>query len=621
MERVMSKKIKSRFAIHIEDVLCASIAAILGSVISPYGYILTFLYVSYSYLRNQRESVIVVFFVLISALSRGVLPAYLYALGFASFLVIVHILKLLNRNLYEWMPYITTVVVIPFSIQGFGMDRKAIILVVLAFTIMQLVCEEYSWIRKSYVLAESMYGIVIFSIYLLLAELLPAYQEIILIAMFIGITFICSKETTCILAISSYFLIPIKDPSWLLFLCAIAVFRENKKVTFLLLLGSVFWLGQTIPEYIFIAICTCALFVSNRKKIPILANTPQQLENRLPENGILKRQMQNYASIFQSLSQYYAQVNDVQSEILSNMSTALQYNADVIRKIDGLDNDKLRLQRAMEGYQYDVASFLMEEPKEGHIHIELDIRNIKRNEIRTTLLPLLEVLLHRNLEVESIHNRRFSSGYHRIVITDSIPFEIESYAESVKNSYTSSGDTFSIFRFRQSVVCMISDGMGNGDKAAESSRIITNIFQRMMVSGIPQDSAIRCINKLIQSDTYATLDVVCFNNSQGVAYISKSAACPTLLLRGKEVFEISGNSLPVGIISQMQPDCFQIELQKDDEYLLISDGIEMSEVNEWLALRKYESVRKDVDLFKEILKKTRRKDDSTIVLARIIDKH
>ena len=42
-------------------------------------------------------------------------------------------------------------------------------------------------------------------------------------------------------------------------------------------------------------------------------------------------------------------------------------------------------------------------------------------------------------------------------------------------------------------------------RQAQSSRLITNIFQRMMVSGIPQDSAIKCINKLIQSDTYACL--------------------------------------------------------------------------------------------------------------------
>ena len=111
------------------------------------------------------------------------------------------------------------------------------------------------------------------------------------------------------------------------------------------------------------------------------------------------------------------------------------------------------------------------------------------------------------------------------------PFDIEAYGDSIRNSYTGNGDSYSIFRFRQSMICMISDGMGNGENAARSSRLITSLFQRMIISGIPQDSAIRCINKLIQSDTYATLDVICINRSSGMAYISKSAACPTFLLR------------------------------------------------------------------------------------------
>ena len=72
------------------------------------------------------------------------------------------------------------------------------------------------------------------------------------------------------------------------------------------------------------------------------------------------------------------------------------------------------------------------------------------------------------------------------------------------------------------MICMISDGMGNGENAARSSRLITSLFQRMIISGIPQDSAIRCINKLIQSDTYATLDVICINIFRNQPHVQHS---------------------------------------------------------------------------------------------------
>ncbi|MCB6443408.1 hypothetical protein, partial [Streptococcus salivarius] len=73
-------------------------------------------------------------------------------------------------------------------------------------------------------------------------------------------------------------------------------------------------------------------------------------EYRLSQTSMLKRQMQNYANIFQSLAEYYAQISDVQAELLANMSNALQYNADAIRKIDGYEKDTVRVAKALEGY-------------------------------------------------------------------------------------------------------------------------------------------------------------------------------------------------------------------------------------------------------------------------------
>lgn len=67
----------------------------------------------------------------------------------------------------------------------------------------------------------------------------------------------------------------------------------------------------------------------------------------------------------------------------------------------------------------------------------------------------------------------------------------------------------------------------------------------------------------------------------------------------------------------MQPDCFQVDVKAGDEYLMISDGIYMNEIYKWLNQRTQTSVKADVESFTELLKKTRRKDDSTIVLAKV----
>ncbi|MEG0275359.1 MAG: stage II sporulation protein E, partial [Longicatena sp.] len=77
------------------------------------------------------------------------------------------------------------------------------------------------------------------------------------------------------------------------------------------------------------------------------------------------------------------------------------------------------------------------------------------------------------------------------------------------------------------------------------------------------------------------------------------------------------NALPVGIISQMQPDCFQITCEIEDEYLMVSDGVTIEEIQEWMKKRKRGTVKEDIEIFSEVLRRTQRKDDSTVILARV----
>ena len=47
---------EGKFSIHAEDLACAGISIILGTLASPLSYTLAFLYVSYSYMRTIREA-------------------------------------------------------------------------------------------------------------------------------------------------------------------------------------------------------------------------------------------------------------------------------------------------------------------------------------------------------------------------------------------------------------------------------------------------------------------------------------------------------------------------------------------------------------------------------------
>lgn len=619
MEKAVLGKEKSRYQIQSQDVCCALISMMLGSLATPFAYMLVFVFCALSYIRSTRESTIVVFFTLLTSLARGVLPTYLYALGFTCFFIIVHLVRLLEYNLYEWIALITALLVAPFALQQFGFIKEAVFMPVATYIFMKQACKEFNWIQSRFVLPKSVYAFMVYGFYLLLIEILPQYSDMISWIMLALLGVISDTLTLLLLCILSYLCFSI---SWIHYVMPIVLctIRKEKQLGALLILGLGIYVVKDVNSFLYFLFCLLLLFVKE-EKLPFLAVKESFPEmSRFQDQGLLKRQMLNYASIFHSLSEYYANMSNEESELLSTMAEALRYNADVISKYDSKEKEERRITDTLEGYQYRVDDLQMEEPKEGYMQLHMDISNIKRGEIRTTLKPLMEALLHRNLEIDEIRNRRFFNGFH-ICLSDAIPFLIDAGADSVKNAYTSNGDTFSIFRFRQSMVCMISDGMGNGERAQESSRLITSIFQRMMISGITQDAAIKCINKLIQSDTFATLDVLCFNYALGIAYISKSAACPTFLLRNHKIYEISGNALPVGIVSVMQPDCFRIELMDGDEFVMMSDGIEQQEFYEWMRERHCDSLQEDADIFKEILLKRRRKDDSTFIVTSVNANH
>ena len=75
--------------------------------------------------------------------------------------------------------------------------------------------------------------------------------------------------------------------------------------------------------------------------------------------------------------------------------------------------------------------------------------------------------------------------------------------------------------------------------------------------------------------------------------------------------------MPVGIISAIEPDCFEVALQEGDEFLMISDGITRSEVSAWLSQRKKEDLKEDVAAFSDTLSRQRRKDDSTLIAIKV----
>lgn len=622
MEKTMKEShtaVKSFTLFRIEDVVIASFALVVGIVEQPYAIAFVLSYLSYIYIRRKKESKIAVVFMVLASLVHGFEAAYSYMLVIAIYFICIQVCVLLEKSVVRCLPWICVGCAAPYLLI---MSRDyRLICAILLFLLLHMVFiqDNIHWINKRFILHKSMYTMLLLAMAFCIKTFLPVngVNWIVLVFMVLSALIGEGKDVALNEAILFIIFPDIYALVWGLLIIAISFYKEHKLMQLLLCAGVLLFLPYQVEYVIMAGIIALLCLLYNDRYVPFLERVQEKQPVYDSVRQDLSRKLSNFSSIFASLSQYYTSVSNIEADMLSNMSQALAFSNDELKKHASYEDQKERILKALDGYQYEVDDFLFERSDDEVIHMELDIRNIKRMEISSTLIPLLEILMKCRFEVEEIKARRFTKVHHHISLHSAPAFTIDAYADSRKNIYEKSGDCFSIFRFRQSVVCMISDGMGSGENAARSSRLITNIFQRMISSGIAQDAAIRCINKLLQSDAYATLDVISFDRMRGLAYIAKSAACPTFLIRDKEVYEISGSSLPVGIVSTIEPDCFTIKVEAGDTYLMVSDGIYMDEIYTWMKQRKGNGSKEQIEEMMEIIKQSPRKDDSTVLLANI----
>ena len=190
---------------------------------------------------------------------------------------------------------------------------------------------------------------------------------------------------------------------------------------------------------------------------------------------------------------------------------------------------------------------------------------------------MLEKLLSKVLKEPIILNEENSTETDLIYISDDKYVIGFATAESSKNQSEVSGDNFINTRLKDGKYVMaLSDGIGTGRKANESSMQALAMLQNLLVSGFDKDSSIELITSSLISkneEIFATLDIAIIDLYKGEVEFIKSGACPTYIKKNKKVQIIKSNSLPAGMINQDNIQVFDTDIQNEQIMLMCTDGI------------------------------------------------
>lgn len=366
-------------------------------------------------------------------------------------------------------------------------------------------------------------------------------------------------------------------------------------------------------EYVISGSCCLVMLLIPHINRDEMIQVPRQLND---EKEPIQQQLQYFSSIFENLGLYYEQLSEIQATFLKSMSKALNYTS---RKCEYHRDQTFQLRReiynCIEDHGYEIEKIECKENEEGTHRVVCQVRGIKKKEIK----KIIKAINKTNYEFEliKIHHQKWNQ--------DTITIELQTIAQiGVEALSTScfireeSGDTTVIFKHEQSVYCMLSDGMGSGKEAKRVSMCIGELFQKMVLSGIHLLEAMTCMNQLLQGDAYATCDVCAFDTISKSVIVCKSAASPTYLIRNQELYAIWGNSLPIGIIAHIDIDHIHVQVEKGDWFIMSSDGVGLDEIKEWMRGLTGLSVDEETLRFNQILKKKKREDDSTVLIAKIV---
>lgn len=123
----------------------------------------------------------------------------------------------------------------------------------------------------------------------------------------------------------------------------------------------------------------------------------------------------------------------------------------------------------------------------------------------------------------------------------------------------------------------ISDGMGSGEEANQSSKIAINMLAKLLKAGFDKETSIKLINSSLiantQEDMYTTLDIQILDLFVGNMEFIKNGACPTFVKRNKEVQLLKSLTLPAGIVEKSDLIVYDYDLEDGDILVMCTDGI------------------------------------------------
>ena len=307
---------------------------------------------------------------------------------------------------------------------------------------------------------------------------------------------------------------------------------------------------------------------------------------------------------------------NVVSKVISNLADEIEQD----NKLRQDEEEEIRVLAKQKDIE--LEDVLINKQKNGKYIVKL--KAVPKN---NSVIMIMENIISKVLNSKMKYAGK-EEEYSRYESEDKFKLEI-GISRTTKSNSEISGDSSIQTKLKDGKYLLaISDGMGTGQVAKNSSKRVINMLENLLTSGFEKDTSIELINTAmtanVSDDMYATIDAVILDMYNGNVEFIKNGACSTYIKTKEGVQIIKDASIPVGMSNSVKSVTYDKDLEEGDMVLICSDGVQDSGEENWLKniLEKLqtENVQKIADIIiKESIDNNFgiAKDDMTIIIARV----
>lgn len=140
-----------------------------------------------------------------------------------------------------------------------------------------------------------------------------------------------------------------------------------------------------------------------------------------------------------------------------------------------------------------------------------------------------------------------------------------------------SGDSYTFGERKNNYYVALSDGMGMGHRANQESTITISLLEKFLEAGFDKELALKTINSILvlksTDEMSTTIDMSVIDLYRGNTKFVKIGSAPTFIKRRGFVQVIDSNTMPAGILKDVDIQVYEDTLEDGDFIITVSDGV------------------------------------------------